>query len=323
MTRTVPLAILLAVISAAAATAAELRLNLPLNRTAYQTNERIDLTVTRPAAGAGDLRLTLSGADGSVMSFTFPVTRITEHLHVNGALLRPGKYTVEVADGAATDQTTIELFSHIRQSSYRLVNWGRAQDPQDQLPQGEAGFGYNLFYAHYANDAAANLLRAGVDVIGNCVMSGGHQMDLRAECDWSDPYASRGGTQRVVRRALEDRSRGNVLGVHFYDEPGLTWRTEPATGESTPHGVPSQLRSYEAAFPEDRPQEPRRCRCVETMGDMEARVHGRGVEGSAIWRQLRAAGLSLARAEPVRLDGDHGWLLLQRDAEPHQRPRRL
>ncbi len=79
-------------------------------------------------------------------------------------------------------------------------------------------------------------------------MGGAHQMDMRSECDWSDPYVTRGGTRRVARRAFVDRTRPNVLGVHFYDEPGLTWTKSPVNGEFTPHTVPSQLRSYRSAF---------------------------------------------------------------------------
>jgi hypothetical protein len=76
-------------------------------------------------------------------------------------------------------------------------------------------------------------------------------MDLRQECDWSDPYVTRGGTQRVVRRAFIDRTRPNVVGVHFYDEPGLTWWKDPKTGEMTPHGIPSQVRAFRSAFGRD------------------------------------------------------------------------
>ncbi len=224
--------------------AGPLKLLLPLVRTAYQTNEIIDVTVQRAAAVPGELKVNLSDSSGIQMAFTFPAARAVEHLHMNGALLRPGKYTVTVADGAATANTEFEVFSNIRKSSYRLVNWGTAQG-KDQLLQGADGFGYNLFYGQAPGD---ELIRAGVDAMGVCVMSGAHQMDLRMECDWSDPYVTRGGTQRVAKKAFEDRSRGNVPGVHFYDEPGLTWWKNPATGEFGPHGIPAQVRSFEAAF---------------------------------------------------------------------------
>jgi hypothetical protein len=233
----------------AIAHAAKADVLLPLGRSVYQTNEWIDISVVRSDTQplkAGELILTLASADGSKLSYTFPVKaadkQATEHLHVNGALLRPGKYTVEVAVDGARASTDIDVFTHLRKSDFRLINWGRAEG-KDQLVQGEDSLGFNLFYGNNGpNSDASAFMRAGVDFMSNCTMSGAHQMDLRMECDWSDPYVTRGGTVRVVRRAFQDRTRGNVPGVHFYDEPGLTWVN------GTPHGVPSQLRSYVAAF---------------------------------------------------------------------------
>src|SRR5262249_36123647 len=80
---------------------------LPLVRTAYQTNERIALAVVRPSGRptrAGRPALPPPCADGGKLSFPSPPraapltgreARRTEHLHVNAALLRPGKYTIE------------------------------------------------------------------------------------------------------------------------------------------------------------------------------------------------------------------------------------
>src|SRR5262249_12871093 len=253
----------LALLFAPPAPAAEVKLLLPLGRTAYQTNEWIDLSVVRRAEAAlakGDLKLTLTGTDGSAVRAAFAVpaapvrgkeARATEHLHVNGSLLRPGRYAVEVACDGARASTEIDVYSHLRKSSFRLINWGRASGSAQQRPQGEDSLGFNTFYGHYASDDNADFIRAGVDFIANCVMSGGHQMDLRLECDWSDPYVIRGGTQRAVRRAMIDRTRPNVPGVHFYDEPGLTWQNHPRTGAFTPHDVPAHVWSYKAAFARD------------------------------------------------------------------------
>jgi hypothetical protein len=252
-------AILALFLCASVAPGAELKLLLPQSRTAFQTNEWIDLSVVRSspqALPAAPLTLTLAGADGSQLKATFPLpavavsgnaARQTEHLHVNGWLLRPGKYTVKAESGDASATGQLDVYSHLRKNSFRLINWGRATDAQ-QLVQGEDSLGYNVFYGGYGNDDKANFIRAGVDFIANCVMSGGHQMDLRQECDWSDPYVTRGGTMRVARRAMIDRTRPNVPGVHFYDEPGLTWEKDPATGEDTPHMIKSQVRAYVAAF---------------------------------------------------------------------------
>src|SRR5271169_4075829 len=113
------------------ASAAELKILLPLGRTAYQTNERIDLAVVRDGSGmslaGGDLVLTLHGEGGGRLSFTLHAARIApeagttrsvEHLHVNGWLLRPGKYTVEVACDGAKAKNDIEVYSHVRRSSF-------------------------------------------------------------------------------------------------------------------------------------------------------------------------------------------------------------
>ncbi len=53
---------------------------------------------------------------------------------------------------AARPPATIEVYSHIRQSSFRLINWGRAAKPEEQLIQGEDNLGFNLFYGHYGTD---------------------------------------------------------------------------------------------------------------------------------------------------------------------------
>jgi hypothetical protein len=241
--------------------AAELKILLPLGRTAYQTNERIELAVLRTAKSAlpaGDLVLTLQGEDASRLRFTLAVPKVepvggearaVEHYYLNGRLLRPGKYVALISCDGADARQPLEVYGQVRRSSFKLINWTQRQG--QLLPQGEDNLGFNLYYGQHAGDKEGNLIRAGVDYMCNCTMSGGHQMDLRMECDWSDPLVIRGGTQRVVREALTDRSRPNVLGVHFYDEPGLTWlQKHPVTGENTPQGIPSQLRSYEAAFGE-------------------------------------------------------------------------
>ncbi|HEY8665267.1 MAG TPA: hypothetical protein VIL86_01320, partial [Tepidisphaeraceae bacterium] len=105
--------------------AAELKVLLPLGRTAYQNNEWIDVSVVRSSPqplAKGDLVLTLTGEDGSKVTAKFlvdagepssgvtgpvaaapPAMAIaTERLHVNGRLLRPGHYTIEVAGDGAT-----------------------------------------------------------------------------------------------------------------------------------------------------------------------------------------------------------------------------
>jgi hypothetical protein len=244
------------------AEAAEVRIALPQERTNFQTNETINLAVVRSDAAdlaAGTMSVNLSGQDGSKLAFTFPTAAVqaadgkavaTEHVNIAGQLLRPGAYTIEVQADGASASATINVFSHVRRSTFRVINWGSPKTAEDQQIQGEWSLGYNLMYSAggVGSDKEGDFIAAGVDQMAVCIMSGGHQMDLRMECDWSDPLVVRGGTRRATREALNARLRGNSPGVNFYDEPGLTWRPNDNGQGLTPHGVPSQLASYEAAF---------------------------------------------------------------------------
>ena len=131
-----------------AAQSAELKLLLPLNRAAYQANEWIDISVIRASGEplpAGELALALQAEDGSELKFLFPAKRVeaqaasaraVEHLHVNGWLLRPGRYQVTAICDGATAATNLTVHGAVRRTDFKLINWGRAQG-KDQLAQGE------------------------------------------------------------------------------------------------------------------------------------------------------------------------------------------
>jgi hypothetical protein len=245
---------------APAAAAGPVRIVLPLGRAAYQTNEMIDVAVVRTGAAAlakGGLVLTLTAEDGSKTTCTFAApaaaagadgkAQSTEHLHLNGWLLRPGRYVIDVACDGAAAKAEIDAFSHVRKSSFRVVDWGsRAAGPLMEVLR-EDGMGFNTVLGEFRVGKMANVeacIRGGLDFMQVCTMSGAHQMDLRTECDWSDPYVLGGGVARGVQQAFISRTAPNCLGVHFYDEPGLTWGGRIMS----PFTVPSQERSYKAAF---------------------------------------------------------------------------
>jgi hypothetical protein len=236
------------------------RLLLPLGRSAYQTNEMIDVSVVREGKSlpAGELKLTLAGKDGSKITAEFPVKAspagTTEHLQINGWLLRPGEYTITANVDGHDATAAIDVHSHIRQSTFKTIDWGSRASGKQQRLLGEDGLGFNLLYYAYGGLEPNETIRAGIDYMRVCAMSGGHQMDLRSECDWSDPYTLQGAAARVARQALEDRTHSNCIGVHFYDEPGLTWWKHSQTGVPAPYNVPAQDRSYRAAFGHDAPQ---------------------------------------------------------------------
>ena len=255
-----------------------LKIVLPLEHTAYQTNERIDLAVVRCAAedlAAGELRVTLTDARGGRLALAFPVpgaaaqdgqARRTEHVYLDGRLLAPGRYAVEAAADGTAAKVEIDVYSHVRESSFKTVLWagGDANGPVQQA-LGPSGMGFNVFWGSYGRYTEATL-RGGMDYMLCCTMGGGHQMDLRQECDWSDPYVLPGARARVALQALKDRTKSNAIGVHFYDEPGLTWWRHPATGEEVPHNIPSQDVQFRGAFGREavqyntvRPDDPTAC----------------------------------------------------------------
>ncbi len=242
-------------LASAFAQAVDVQLLLPLGRTAYQTNEQIDLAVVRAgdaALPADTLTLTLTGKDASVLTFTFPVPaapegRATEPLRLNGWLLRPGTYTVTARVNGAEASTEIGIYSHLRKSTFTLLDWGSRAQGGDIDGMGADGMGFNVLYSTALGD---NAVRGGLDFTGCCVMGGGHQMDLRMDLDWSDPRVMWAVESRAAHFAMRFRTSPNAIGIHFYDEPGLTWAKHPDTGETVPHNVPTQDASYKAAFGE-------------------------------------------------------------------------
>ncbi len=260
------LVLALCLLPALAFAAPKLELLLPLGRTAYQTNEQIDVSVIRgdaQALPADTLTLTVTGDDGgkAVLTFALPAVavvgadaRTTDHFQLNGWLLRPGAYTVEAAAYGTTATTRIDVHSHLRKSPFRLLEWGSRAEGPEQALLGEDSLGFNTNYAMYGGISLDNMIRGGVDFMRCCTLGGAHQIGMRWECDWSDPYVLRGAVfATAAYEALKDRTAPNCIGVHMYDEPGLSWRKD-ARGIDTPFNLPSQDRTYKSAFGADPPQ---------------------------------------------------------------------
>jgi hypothetical protein len=257
---TLPLLLLVAL----CAHAAQVRLLWPLERSCYQTNEWIDLSVVRSdanALAAGTLIVTVTGKDGGGVATNFAVPAVpvvdgtataTEHLHLNGRLLRPGAYAVHVACDGATADGAFELFSHLRLSTFKIVDWNHGSPTgRPQQLMGEDGMGYNVTYSQGNGDAS---IRGGLDYMRGMALGGAHQLDANLKNDWSDPWVLREGRLRASREALKDRTSPNCLGVHFYDEPGLTWNEHPVTKEFNPYNIAAQDRAWKAMYGTDAQQ---------------------------------------------------------------------
>ena len=251
-------------LSVSSLSAAEIALTLPHGRSAYQTNEIIPIALHRSDTRlipAGELLLRLQGPGGSSIAFTFPLkavpvqeenARAIEHVQLNGYLLRPGNYALIAECDGAQAQAVFEIVSHVRRSTFRLVDWGTDIQPGDLPAMGEHSLGFNTILG--VNNNGDEAIRAGLDYMRVCSMGGGHTLDLRKECDWSDPYVVQGAAARVTAQALADRTMPNTIGVHFYDEQGLTSQTHPGTGEMTPHNIPIHDEIFRNTFGFEPPQ---------------------------------------------------------------------
>jgi hypothetical protein len=313
-----------AIFGVASAETAELSIRLPLGRSLYQTNERIDIAALRSdvqALAAGNLTLTVNGAAGSLMTFVFPVggaalvdgtAQAVEHLKLNGWLLRPDAYTATVSCDGATAQASFSVYSHLRKSDYRLIHWGGSRNTMMTI-EGEDGLGFNLAMGETGEASIAG----GQDVMGSCLMGGGHQHDLRNTNDWSDPNVYLGAIQRGVDRAFGFRTLPNAIGAHLHDEPGLTWLPHPYLKDKDgkplmcAHDIPFQRAAYLRAYGEEMPWfDKADTRTPEGLAQWEKLNDFRLGFMDAFWKASRQAFDKMKPGYLSVTQSQYGWMAL-------------
>jgi len=309
---------LMALLPAAMVSAVELTLTFPQNRKVFQTNERIDVSVVRAGEGelpAGNLTLVLTG-EKTTMTFVFGLKAgqgsATDHLHLSGWLIKPGAYTLTATMGDATDTADVDVFSHIRKSSYRLIHWN-GPSGEKLKGEGEDGMGFNLIFG--GTDEMT--LREKMDIMGCCNMGGGHQHYLNLDCDWSDPNVIIGAIQRGLDRSYHFRTMPNAIGVHLHDEPGLTWNEHPRLKDKdgkpvlSAHDIAAQRAAYFRAFDREQPwfdevdtKTPEGLAAWTQLSDFKLRYM------DALWKTTRDA---VERTKPGALavtQSQYGWTAL-------------
>jgi len=304
--------------------AAEIAIVTPLGRGDYQTNERIEFGIVRTDTTdlAKDVMdIVITGADMSQLSFSFPVVAAlatngtaarTEIVYVNGYLLRPGAYTLEASVNGADAKVNFNVYSHVRQSTYKTIWWGGARDADGIRAAYDQGF--NLLMGGTSEPT----ISAKLDIMGTCTMGGGHQHDLRLSNDWSDPNVYLGAIQRGTDLTFTFRTMPNAIGSHLHDEPGLTWWYAPDGNPDwtkysrenplSPHDVARQREVYERAFNEDQPLwnelDPNKSDDMETIVDVSEFKLG---YMDAFWKASEDA---ISRMKPDFLavtQSQYGW----------------
>jgi len=230
-----------------------------IERSNYQTNERIEVSVIRKDNDdipAGIMNITLTSDNNSTLSFDFPVLSVkaidgiaakTEIVYLNGYLLAPGKYTLTTTVNGVNKSREINVYSHIRNSTYKTIWWwGPNDDAGYQLAK---DFNINIFLG----GTGEKTIEAELDILGLMVMGGAHQHDMKLTNDWSDPNVYIGAMQRGIDRTFPFRTMPNAIGSHLHDEPGLTWSIDPVTEEFGPLEIKQQQNAYLRAFNKKQP----------------------------------------------------------------------
>ena len=235
-----------------------MKLSLPLGRTAYQTNEQIDLCVVRSdaeALPAADLNLALATGDGSRIALVFPVAAAagTQGSDGHGA---SAPERLAAASGSLQDYR-VGPWRHCLDRDQRLWPPPPQHVQDDRLGQPRPGsrYGDPRRRRHGLQPALRRLppARQHGQRPGHAPRRGRlHAVlhDVRGAPDGPPPgvrlvrpLRAQGGHGPRGAAAFMDRTKPNALGVHYYDEPGLTWES------GTPHAVAAQLRAFKSASP--------------------------------------------------------------------------
>ena len=143
---------------------------------------------------------------------------------ITAGMLKPGQYTALLGDKSVT----FAVHQDWNANPYFIGAWmqGNADWQTAQAKGGWMYFSSDLIYASVrqpkAGDLVEEYIAARMKPFAMCVMGGGHQMDLRLENDWGDPWVQRAVIWKMRLAALSDRIYP-MAGIHAFDEPGLTW----------------------------------------------------------------------------------------------------
>src|SRR5262249_16200190 len=106
---------------------------------------------------------------------------------------------------------------------------------------------------------AESYVAARMKPFARMILGGGHQLDLELINDWGDPWVQRTVIWRMQLAALSNRIYP-IMGLHCYDEPGLTWwPTKDIPGhkaDANPFVIPHQIDEFQKLTGKRMPEGP-------------------------------------------------------------------
>lgn len=249
----------------------------PTGRTVFFLDEEISIHL--PAKGDGSkIPVTLTSVEGVERKAELVALGGYAVMQIAPNMLAEGQWTLATADGRGFSFRIARPFQN---TPFAIVNYGGTIPDDDVNMFGGPGpmkveerielyrdtFGMNLIM-HVGNmggpigpkdaDRAASIPAR---IVAQHVIAGQHQPGGQAS-SWADPALQLGTRYRGMHVAQQWRRIGGktFVGVHYADEPGLTWGQQNEKGEMArafpgeqnwyvgPYAVPAQHALYEKTF---------------------------------------------------------------------------
>ncbi len=212
----------------------------PTGRIWYYDSETIPLVI--PASGL-QATVTLVSA-GRSRQLTVPVIQGRATLTLPSYALAPGAWTVSAG---GSPSYTLQVVSSIPNTPFTICVyqgniWGEKPSfyekntpPIERIRRWRDLYGINMLMLQHGG---VNVPPAQVDLLIQAqarystlnTLAGQHQPD-GSHNDWSDPETVESLLYRAKHLAQHLRPHGGFVGVHYADEPGLTWGVETPDGK--------------------------------------------------------------------------------------------
>ncbi len=226
-------------------------------RNYFYENERIALTV--PASG-DNVEVKFVNATGIKRAVTVPVQSGFAQFQLEPLALSPGQWSIE----AGGTKGAITIASSIRGTPYTFLNyqgwvddavplWGEWMKPvtsEQRVQQWRDDYGINMLQLQNGGIPTTPrtqdlLIQMGARFSTLSTMAGQHQPS-GGLFDWSMPEVLVATRRQAQHAAQVLRRYPGFIGVHYADEPGLTYGTRNPDGTFEPYNgtVPDQKTHY-------------------------------------------------------------------------------